>query len=249
MPRQFRGTLKATYEKVHGLVWLAASCLAAQGDLSVSGTVQDQAGGLVANATGLLTSAHPAGERYITHTDASGRYEVSVATPGVYTLELLAPGFVPVIKPVALSTGHRTSMPVTVLVVDPFLCARMMYASDVRLLPPSQTMGAIAVQVRLDMSRSSQTSFPQDSQMQVVLHTQWGEVSGSASVKPGGTFLFKDLAPGRYKVETAGAGLRTESWDLVVRRGFETHYVLFVHPCCDDTPGTRALNDPASFCY
>jgi len=90
---------------------LTASVLLAQRDLgTITGTITDPSGGVVAGAKVVLTETQT-GTRQEATTDGSGTYIRPLLRPGTYTVEVSAPGFKTVVqRDVLLGSGDRVGV-------------------------------------------------------------------------------------------------------------------------------------------
>src|SRR5436190_21935228 len=88
--------------------FISAVSHAAAADATVSGTVVDQLGGVIDNASVSLTrDGRPVKE---TKTDKTGHFEVAVSEPGRYELQATAPGFlVRMVDSFFVASGARLS--------------------------------------------------------------------------------------------------------------------------------------------
>ncbi|HMI51070.1 MAG TPA: carboxypeptidase regulatory-like domain-containing protein [Candidatus Saccharimonadales bacterium] len=82
---------------------------------SLHGTVTDASGGVVANATVLLTT--PDGNSVDVTTGKDGRYEFKSLVPGKYTVKAVAPNFALFTKPdLVLTAGHSLTVDITLAI-------------------------------------------------------------------------------------------------------------------------------------
>src|SRR5258708_16296934 len=116
----FRSVLTIT---LCGVLSLALSCPLLQAQTqaftaTLSGTVMDPSGGVLAGAKVTLTSA----ERGITRTyttDALGTYAFSLLPPAVYSLQVEVPGFKTYRQDgMSMPAGHTTHQPVSFTLVS-----------------------------------------------------------------------------------------------------------------------------------
>ncbi|MBI2687416.1 MAG: carboxypeptidase regulatory-like domain-containing protein [Acidobacteria bacterium] len=100
--------MRVRFTRILAILSLAATALFAQRDLgTITGTVTDPSGGVVAGAKIILTEK-ATGTRQETTTDSSGTYVRTLLRPGTYTVEVSAPGFkTGVQREVLLGSGDR----------------------------------------------------------------------------------------------------------------------------------------------
>ena len=90
--------------------------VSAQTTATISGTVYDQGGGVVAGATIVITNLDTQQERDL-KTDGSGRYYAPALSPGRYKASAASPGFEQVVQPDVTLTPYfqrRVSGPLVV---------------------------------------------------------------------------------------------------------------------------------------
>jgi hypothetical protein len=100
-----------------GMTMMLAGSLSAQTIISgdITGTVTDPTGAAVANAVVTLTSVDSGAVQTVT-TDSTGGFRFPLLRPGVYKLQVTAPGFAPVSQTVTAAVGQIVSANVKVSV-------------------------------------------------------------------------------------------------------------------------------------
>jgi len=97
------------------LMLLAARGVQAQQGLSsVRGAVEDSSGAVVAGAVVRLLDVSGAAVADV-HTDASGAFVFEAVQPGAYQVRAEFSGFEPLVRPVSVAPGRRTTVPKFVL--------------------------------------------------------------------------------------------------------------------------------------
>src|ERR1017187_8327218 len=111
MRRKFAGP------RIALLAFVAASAMFAQRDLStLVGTVTDPSGGVVANATVVLTETDT-NEVYTLTTNSVGEYIRPALKPATYSMTVTAPGFKKAEqKDIVLRPGERTGVNIALTV-------------------------------------------------------------------------------------------------------------------------------------
>jgi Carboxypeptidase regulatory-like domain len=131
------------------MLWLSPIALVAQSDLSsISGTITDSSGALVANAT-VTVANETTGALRKTMTSSSGFYAIPGLAPGKYTITVEAPGFEKLIK---VSNNLDPSLPTTAnlqLVVGHETQSVEINAQETTLQTDSSTLGRIIPSTQL----------------------------------------------------------------------------------------------------
>lgn len=195
---------------------------------SLSGTVTDitRAG---AKGVSAIVVSEDGKTRLESVSDAKGLYRFDGLSPGVYRLELGAPGFrILRLRSIQIEEGERASLPKLMLELGMFDCRERASLDYVRVI--KSEFGNVGGRVILDDGRIDGSRLEESI---VELLCDKGKPCRSTKTDSKGEFLFTEVAPEVFAIRASHSGYYTETEpEYVVRAGLESiYYPVHLEPC------------------